>query len=162
MSEIHEKLLEPTLSLGDRVRPIYSVRAGFLLAFVGGPVAITIFSALNSNRLGRFARDAVYYGAAILVVIALVYVHGKFPSLFGGGGGGADGSTSADYFRYVLRFAGLGFFGVFYLMHRKQYRAMAVSGVEHPSPWLPAIACAVAGIGATALIIILFGRRSGV
>lgn len=137
-----DDLLKPELSAQADHRQIFSVQAGFFVAFLGGPVAIACFSGINSYRLGRLARDLPVYLLAACAALALLYIFVTQPGLFG------DGETSevARTYRLVNRGLALLSFGIFYLMHRTNYRTAALVG-EPPSPWSAGIACVLFGIG---------------
>ena len=151
MAEPREDLLQPTLSSDREGAAIYSVQSAFLLAFFAGPIAVTFYSALNSWRLDRMTRDAPIYGGAILFVIALVYFRTRFPETFGYSD--PNVATLSGSFRIVIRVVALLMCGGYYLLHRKHHLAMNVTGMDHPSPWVPAISCAAAAFVVTRIII---------
>jgi hypothetical protein len=158
-SEI-ESLLEP--SLGSGAGTIYSLRACFFVAFLGGPLAILLFSALNSRRLGRLARDAWVYAlgglvtVAFLVALAPVAVEGTPPEWLGWiGGDGKRGLRNASRLLALLLFGGL------YLLHRPFHRAARLRGLDAPSPWVPGIAATLAGGAVTVGLVALLTGASG-
>ena len=104
------------------------------MAFFGGPLAITIFSGVNSQRLGRLAKDLPAYLAGVAVFAALVYARFQYPDWFQSEGGSSTAS------RLASRGSALLLWGGFYLLHARYYRAMSVTGTQHPSPWVPALA----------------------
>jgi len=146
---MHEHLLQPSLSASAAPAPaLYSTQSSFLVAFLGGPVAIVLYSALNSWRLRRPV-DIVAYLVTLALVVALMVDHDHGGPLF---------SAFVDYFgagsdRYLWRLLALGAFGAFYLLHRKQHRSTQLFGGKAPSPWIPAIACMVVGYGVTVLLL---------
>lgn len=144
MDKIPNDLLEPTLSAESATKPIYSTQAGFLLAFLGGGLAITFFSALNSERLGRLVRDLPVYLLGIGVIAGIMYLRVTQPHLFEISD--EDGKTTS-YYIVAVRAVGLLLWGSYYWLHSKHYRVMAVTGTPHPSPWLAAGVCYLAGIG---------------
>lgn len=139
---MHEHLLKPSLSGSAPAQAIslYSTQSSFLVAFLGGPAAIVLYSTLNSWRLRR-PLDALAYLAtlALMVLLMIDEAHGGpvFTWFLGYFGNGSE--------RYVWRLLSLAAFGVFYLMHRKQHRSTLLFGAKAPSPWIPAIACMVGG-----------------
>jgi hypothetical protein len=149
-------LLTPSLS-GSNTQQVslYSTQSSFLVAFLGGPAAIVLYSALNSWRLRR-AVDALAYLATLAVVLLLMMDHER---------GGPVFTAFTDYFgkgseRYLWRLLALAAFGVYYLMHRKQHRSAQLFGTKPPSPWIPAIACLVAGYGLTVVLLALAGMTA--
>ena len=144
MNKPPDNLLEPTLSADGAIKPIFSTRAGFLLAFFGGGSAITFFSALNSERLGRLGRDLPAYLAGIGLIAGLVYLQVEHPRLLETA---EENGETTSYAVVAHRALGLLLWGGYYWLHNKHYRAMAVTGTRHPSPWIAAIGCYVAGFG---------------
>lgn len=151
MSETHpgfESLLEPTLGKGSGATAIYSVRAGFFVAFFGGPFAILIFSALNSRRLERLGRDAWIYGmlglVAVAFVVALTPIAVSSPPewLAAAVGWLGEGSRAV---RNASRILALLFFGAVFLLHRAFHKAAQLQGLDAPSPWLPGLGAVLAG-----------------
>ena len=140
-----EGLLEPTLESETSPTSIYSTQACFFVAFLGGPFAILLFSALNSRRLGRLARDAWIYvlggiGVSIFVILmAQTVAAGAPPEALGWIGEGRRGLSNAS------RLLALVLFGIVFLMHRPFHRAARLSGDDPPSPWLPGLAATVIG-----------------
>lgn len=140
---MRQSLLTPSLS--SKTAPstaLYSVQSAFLVAFFGGAFAIILYSALNSWKLRR-PLDPFAYAIAAALVLALNYaiVVGWAPlaTLFATLGEGLP--------RYLMRTVSLLLFGAFYLLHRKQHRSSSLFAVAPLSPWIPAIACMVAGYG---------------
>lgn len=139
-------LLRP--SLGPTVapmRPLYSVRAGFLVAFFGGVYATLGFSALNTRRAGRLARDAWLYALAAVawtgVLIAAGHALGTdgLPSWLGFAG------TPQRGVRWVGRLTALALFGLVYLRHRALLKTQALVGTDAPNPWAAALLWVVLG-----------------
>lgn len=145
-----DHLLEP--SLGDRGggASIFSVRAGFFVAFFGGGFAAVIFGVLNSRRLNRLAQDWWIYvlGAIVFGAAAVCTGHqlGGVPldSL-----ATAEGRDRARVLRMASRALALGYFGLIFLRHRRFHKAMELSTEDPPSPWVPGIAAAAAGAAIT-------------
>lgn len=140
---MRESLLTPSLTPSAApAAQLYSVQSGFLVAFFGGPLAIILYSALNSWKLRRPLEALAYLAALVLCVGVLVaIVTGLLPL-----GWLADiiGNSAAEV---LWRALSIALFGAFYLMHRKQHRSAALFGAKPPSPWIPAIACAVLAYG---------------
>jgi len=128
------------------------------VAFLGGPFAILLFSALNSRRLGRLGRDAWAYVLAATITSGLVlWLAGHAaaqttPEALAYLGEGRRGvRAAARLFAIVL-------FGAFYLLHRRYHRAARLRGEDAPSPWLPGIAVSILGaVLATALVAVAMG-----
>jgi hypothetical protein len=142
-------LLTPTLERELQMRAIYSVGALIAAAFFGGGAAVALLAAINSGRLSRLRRDALWIVPALLVaiVIPLVVLHMQ-PQ-------GDETGISSDVRLYVRAF-GFGLVGLAYLMHRDAYRTMQTVGMDPPKPWVPAIAVSLAGIALTLLTVILY------
>jgi len=152
-SEKLEDLLTPGLQGETGALSIYSTRASFFVALLGGPFAILLFSALNSRRLGRLARDAGVLGFGAVATIALIVVAsqqieaGVEPSWLSWLGDGRRGLRAA------VRVFSLLLFGLVYLSHRRFHKAQDLRGQAPPSPWAAAIACTLAGGAASVLIV---------
>ncbi|NHZ87863.1 hypothetical protein F2P45_02280 [Massilia sp. CCM 8733] len=140
---MRESLLTPSLSPSAApAANLYSVQSSFVLAFFGGPFAIILYSALNSWKLRR-PLDALLYvaGLALAVSYLVAFMTGYAPlarliDLIGG--------SAADA---LWRALALALMGIVYLMHRKQHRSAALFASTTPSPWIPAIACALLAYG---------------
>lgn len=138
-------LLEPSLEQPEAARPIYSVKATFFVAFFGGPLAVTFFSALNSKRLDRLRRDLPVYVAAAASIVGVVYLYSELAldgSLFEMAREARQEFTR--HYRWLSRGHALVLCGVFYLLHRSAHRAQELIGADPPSPWRAGIACALA------------------
>jgi hypothetical protein len=145
---MHESLLTPSLSSRNApAATLYSVRSSFLLAFFGGPLAIILYSALNSVRLRR-PLDALAYLAALALVAGLyiALLERAAPLLALGR------LIGRNAFSVISTCMALLLMGAFYLMHRKQHRANQLFGADAPSPWIPAILCAAIAYGADYLL----------
>jgi peptidoglycan hydrolase-like protein with peptidoglycan-binding domain len=70
LSGPREDLLQPTLTGAAPAAAPYSVQTTFLTGFFGGPFAALAILAMNSFRLRRLARDALVWGA-LLVLLAM-------------------------------------------------------------------------------------------
>lgn len=153
---MQEELLKPELAEHDQ-EPIYSVRAGFIVAFFGGPIATVLFSGLNSRKLGRLSRDLPIYLIVTLITFGILALALAQPELFGG-----DSTTKpSQNVRVVIRVLALAAFGVFYFLHRSHYRAQELLGNDPPSPWVAGIACALLAmglsVGGTVVVGVLMG-----
>lgn len=147
-------LLRPSLHAEARTAPIYSARAGFWVAFLGGAVATTLFSALNSHRLGRLSRDAPFYVLAMVVFVAVIGVYYAKPGLFGFGL--QSEQEARQTLRLLYRGIALAMWLGYYWLHRQQHRAMHLTGGTPPSPWKPALTCIGLGILASFGLLWIF------
>ena len=154
-----DALLEPSLEQDQAARPIYSVKAMFFVAFFGGPLGVTFFSALNSKRLGRLRRDLPIFAAAVLAIAAAVYLYAELAFEGGMLALAADRRQElVRHYRWLSRGIAILLCGAFYLLHRGAHRAQALVGDDPPSPWRAGIACAVADVvlrGGTMLLLAL-------
>ncbi|HET8938117.1 MAG TPA: hypothetical protein VFN67_31960 [Polyangiales bacterium] len=136
-------LLQP--SFARPREPIFSARAGFLVAFFGGVHATLIFSFLNSRRLGRERTDAWWYallalaGTAAIAVLAYLVESHQLPSWL------VWSSDARRDVRTYSRACALVVFAVSYFRLRPYYTAAALSGHAPPNPWKAGIAASVAG-----------------
>lgn len=143
-----EDLLQPSLS-GTRNAPaLYNSSGFFLAAFFAGPAAAGVYGCANSHRLGRLRQD-------LPVILALVAACFLFLMMAQGNGwltGLASwlGDRQSRAVQLAVRAAGLACFGAIYLMHRQQYRAAAISGMDPLPGWVPGIAAVVVGLLANA------------
>lgn len=153
-----DELLRPSLAENERVAPLYSVQSMFLVAFFGGPLALGIFGFLNTRRLDRASKDWPFYLGCVAVVAVLIFVGLRHPDLLSAGG---DPAAARRNLRYVARGSALALCGILYLLHRQHFRAMSTMGVEHPSPWVPAILSIVAAAVMTFGIGVLAGALVG-
>ncbi len=150
-----ERLLEP--SLGAQVlKPPYSVRAGFLVAFFGGPFASIGLAALNSQRNARLKRDGWFLALLVLAVAALVIgvgVLSRSPPVW------LPGGTER---RFFIRALALLVFGAVFLRHRSLYAASELRGEDAPPAWgVGILACVVGNLvqaGMASLGVLLGGQ----
>lgn len=135
------ELLRPSLTPG-RTSPaaIYSAQVGFLASFFGGPVAGAQLALLNSHRLGRLSAD---WPAAVLALALTVGLHWSIALHAWDWLGGPLGKSSAEY---LLRLAGIAFFGLLYLRHRPYYRSMSLLGLKARSGVGAGLAAVVTGL----------------
>lgn len=139
---MREHLLTPSLSASAPPVKLYSIQSSFLVAFFGGPAAILLYCGLNSWRLRRAADIPVHLAGAALLW-ALLYTLMFHPGTFDG----LHRLLGNDTFRALRTMLSLAMCGTFYALHQKQHRSRAFFSDKPPSPWIPAIACMVAGYG---------------
>ena len=136
-----DDLLTPSLQdAGGEFRQIHSTSTLFCCAFFGGPFGVIAMSAWNSVLLRR-KMDAIPLALALVLSIAF------FIMLYGRGLPGMqiqDGDEGLS--RVVLRVFALALFGAFWWLHRRFYRALAVSSIPSPSGILPGILFIVLGV----------------
>jgi hypothetical protein len=138
---VREDLLQPSLDSAAAPAPLYSVRSAVFVSFFGGPLAAIAWSALNSARLRRLARDLpLHLALAAALVLALAWL------------ANADSAAPARAalaerrtWNLVSRGLGLAVFGLLYLRHRAFHRSAALLSLPTPNPWLPGIACVLVG-----------------
>lgn len=148
-----EELLRPTLSEPGRATGIYSAQATFFTAFFGGPVAAVLIASLNSRRLTRLEKDAVFYAGGLLAFVGLTYVYFADPVLLQAAGLAAGAETDHRVFRYLARGLALLIWLGHYVMIRPEYNAMKLLGTEPPSPWAPALGAIALGIASSAALV---------
>ncbi|MEM1188817.1 MAG: hypothetical protein AAGI72_09845 [Pseudomonadota bacterium] len=119
-------------------RQIYSIRSMFWVAFFGGPVAIAIYTLVNSAELKRVARDS---GPALLLCLLYVAI-----VMFAANGIAELEAASSErlnpsrILRWGMRILALAYLGIYYLQLRGIYRAYDHANAEYRNPWAPAIA----------------------
>ena len=147
-----DDLLRP--SIASEIVPLtpYSVTAMFFMGFLGGPLAVIALTTINSKRLQRWRRDLLALSLTTIgffaFLVALFSTQAgldfrTFVDDLAGGGGGL---------RIFIRILGLVFFGMSFLLHRKEQRTADLMGMKRPNPWLIGIACI---IGAAVIQFIL-------
>lgn len=139
--ETPEDLLQPTL--GHPASPatsIYSAQTGYVVSFLGGPLAGATIALANAYRLKRLWTD---WPLGLLAIAATV---GPMWWWFRGGAQRIAAVAGGDAREVAFRALGLGFFALVYGWHRQYYRNMAFLGLTPPSGWLIGIAAVVAGI----------------
>lgn len=138
-------LFEPSLNAGRDVRPAYSVRSHYVVAFLGGLLAILIFGAVSARQLGRLKRDwwifALIAGLALLQ-LALIASEGESLT-----------PEKMRHARLVIRIIAVSWVGVLYLRHRSLHRAIDLAGIERPSPWKLGIASILGSFVLTFVIV---------
>jgi hypothetical protein len=138
---VDETLLIPSLSHdeGD-VQAIYSPTALMLTAFFGGPFAVILMTALNSQKLKRVRTDVSYllFGAALSTAfIKLMYGSAIAATVFPAAGENAP--------RLLVRAVSLALFAGAYGLHRRAYRNMRFAGLAAPRALPVALGCIVLG-----------------
>jgi hypothetical protein len=155
-----EDLLRPSLQQGQLLRPPYSVRAGFLVAFFGGLLSTVGFAALNSVRAERVARDAPWLGGLAASAVALAVWVGyaartkTIPSFMSALG---DDEQGLKVFARATAILG---FGLIYLLQRDMHATRDLRGQEAPSPWGPGIVACIAG-SIVQLVLVMLGSSLG-
>jgi hypothetical protein len=135
-------LLTPTLGghrpRDWRTRLPWRVQSQFYVAFLGGPVAVTLVAALNAVRLRmRRATVALFVGAGLLAT--------------GAGFAAAAALSGETAPRLVLQLAGVLVYGVFYLLQRTPDRVHSMFSPHddedrhYASLWGPGLAAVIAG-----------------
>ena len=141
-----DDLLRPSLSGTSNARALYNSSGFFLAAFFAGPAAAGVYGAAISYRLGRLRQELpviVALVAACFLVLLVANREGGLTAL-----AGWLGDKPARAVQLAIRALGLACFGAIYLMHRNQYRAAQVSGVDPLPGWVPGIAAVVVGLSA--------------
>lgn len=139
--ETRDDLLQPTLGQRDsRATSIYSAQTGYVVSFLGGPLAGAAIALANSYRLKRLGMD---WPLALLAVAGTV---GPMWWWFHGGAQWITAHAGGGGVEVIFRVVGLGFFAVVYGWHRQFYRNMAFLGVAPPSGWLIGIAAVAGGV----------------
>ncbi|MGK4001765.1 hypothetical protein WMF31_04005 [Sorangium sp. So ce1036] len=146
-------LLQPSLERDVAPRAMLSDRAGFLVAFLGGPLAALLVGAFNTRALRRLGQDAWLLALAlawsILVVAVAAHATATTPSelaatrhvaLFGH-------AVSAAVLRRLVQASGLLVFLAFFLRHRRFHRAAALADAKPARPWIVGLSCLLAGGG---------------
>ena len=140
-----DELLRPSLESSE---PISILSSGALMgaAFIGGPIAVTIVAVMNSVYLGRLKKEWPMIIGVFAVGVAAVYLFGNYAF---------DGLADARSFRLAARAAGFASFGVVWLMHRKELRALSTLGIEPRNPWKPVIAACLVAMALHAWIVMM-------
>jgi hypothetical protein len=155
-----EDLLKPSLQHGHQLKPPYSVRAGFFVAFFGGILSAVGFAWLNSIRSQRIVRDAPWLAVLGLVGVALTIWIGYAAATqtIPGFISALDGDRQGV--RLFGRAAGIFGFGITYLLQRDMHVTRDLRGQEAPSAWGPGIAVCIAG-GVVQAVLALLGNSLG-
>jgi hypothetical protein len=155
-----EELLRPSLEQGEVLRPPYSVRAGFFVAFFGGVFGAVAFGALNAVRTRRTMRDGV--------VLAILAASGAVFAVWSGYAVAARAvpawlaqvAGERDSLRLLGRGLALASYGVVYLMQREIHETAAFRGQTPPSAWGPGILLVLVGIS-TQFVLAMLGGTLG-
>lgn len=142
-------LLAPSLTGTGATPALYSAGTGYLSAFFGGPLAGAVIALLNARRLGRLTRDGWLAGLALAVTVAFVWWLER-----AGGEALLVRALGSNGPRLGLRIAGLAFFGLAYLTHRRYYRSAQILGMPAPAGWIPGILAVVAGVATQAGLVL--------
>ena len=145
MDQNIEHLLQPTLSIKEQRVPIFSVRAGFFTAFFGGPLAVTLLSALNSRRLKRLKKDLILYFIGISGFLVYLFILLDIPQGVNISEWMSSQRRENMVYKYGSRGLGLVFWAVYYYLHKQYYKTMSLFDMEPPNPWTSAILCIVIG-----------------
>lgn len=123
-------LLRPSLAQDKLAQAPYSTQAGFVTAFLGGPVAALMMAALNAHRLQRLPRDLSWIVAALMGVVGFEY-----------GLTTSEGRNAMTLLQdwigmkpqhTLTTMLGLLAFGLGSLAHGKQQRAATLIGLDRP------------------------------
>lgn len=143
-----------TAPISDRAS-VYPPWLGFFTGLFAGPFAVVFLSALNAWYMGRLNRDLQFLGILLAVSFGLVgwgsHAAMQPPPPWSGG-------LAADDFRrvatWIFRSAGPVVWLAVWLRYRRNYASARVRNVPYGSPWLPAVACILAGIGLQILTLL--------
>jgi hypothetical protein len=141
LNDHHDDLLRPSLSgTNAQATAIHSAFTGYLVAFLGGPVAAAVIALINSRRLRRLSKD----WPIALLALALLHTMLWWELRDGGDKWLTDllGSSGPRAFRSVVS---LLFFCGIYLLHYRSYRSMQLLGIKAPSGWVPGIIAVLIG-----------------
>ena len=155
-----DDLLKPSLSSPRDVRSLYSVRANYLVAFVGGVYASIGMGVANSLRAQRLQRDWPVYLAAFVGWTAFVLWYSRATAL--GTPPAWAGVLGAHHrtLNIIGRALGLALFGIVYLRHQALFRAAEALGVGAPSPWkVGLVVCGLALV--VSLVVAAIGASLG-
>ena len=139
-------LLQPSLSARPVRQAPYSLRAGFLVAFLGGPAAVFGMATLNAHRVGRLPRDLAWLLPALLAWLLFEVWWAATPSgrQFDAGVQVALGASGPRYLERGLALLG---FALTCLLHRREQRVADMLGLDRPNGWGAGVALVIAGYG---------------
>lgn len=134
-----DALLQPSLggAAGRQHKAPYSTQAQVMSAFFGGPLAALALWAINSQRLGRLQRDAVWLVLAALLWGAALWL------FFGPVNLGSELGSPRVWVRGVA----LAIFAGGALLHRREQAACDLTGQTRPDGTGLAIVLIVASNG---------------
>ena len=116
-------------------KALYSVRACVIVAFFGGPIAITLFSLLNSRLIGRLRKERWLFAGAFLISIALyLYIFQFFPDI-SSFSEYMQQRRSSSFMRLYPKILAMLLCAGFYALHLRYHRAMQFSGNAPLKPW---------------------------
>ena len=121
------ELLRPSLSPTFVIRPLYTTTSMFYVAFLGGVIAVVLYSVLNIRRMQRLKKD--FWLLVLGFFLSVMFLFVAF-GLFGQ----APGSP-----RIYARILGFIYVGCFYFRYRSFFRIATFNDEERPSPLLPAL-----------------------
>jgi len=140
-----ENLLKPELAVEDAGRSIYSSKALFFTAFIGGPIALIILAAMNSRILNRLKSDIMIYIGAIIGLIVFLHFAIVVPENAEGLKWLGEYRRANPVFKYGPRALALVLWSITSALHRPYQKAMTVMGPEPLRPWGAAILCTATG-----------------
>jgi hypothetical protein len=124
-------LLLPSLGRGQQGSAPYSTQAGFLVSFIGGPVAGLGMALINARRLNRLPRDMAWLLLALCAYVALEWWLTS--------PGGVQWLQQVTHWlgrpprSLILTVLGLLSFGLSSLLHGQSQRQATVMGLDRPS-----------------------------
>jgi hypothetical protein len=127
MPSVRHDLLQPSLSDPARLSLApYSQQTSLLSAFFGGPLALAIVFAVDSRRLSRLGRDAVWIALVLAVYVGwLVFMHKT-----------AAGQQALSFLVSLIALLG---FALAALLHRKEQRSANLFALPRPNGWIMGI-----------------------
>jgi hypothetical protein len=146
-------LLSPSVA-ASAARPYYSSNATFLTAFFGGPLAAVFMQGLNARFLGRWQRERLWLGLAMLVAIVgivLVSLPAIRPEVLPFMPEWLGQKSSA---RMASRALAVALWGALFLRMRPTYRAAELHTHSRPA-WKDGILIVLASMGLQLVIVML-------
>ena len=145
-----DDLLTKSIKTGNTFdEPIFSVRSMFRVAFFGGPLAIGVYTLLNSHYLKRVRKDIA--PVLVFLVICALSAYLFIPYLVEVTAADAASAETRRLTRWTFRIVALLYLGVYFLEVRSMYRAYDAAGREYRDPWVAAIASIVISIAFVSL-----------
>ena len=138
-------------------RRYYSVPALAVSSLFGGPLAAVAFAAIEARALGRLERDLPWIVGGVAAVI--------LAALWAASSGLLDvaladlGTRRVPTWEHVAyRMAALGFFAGYWLLHRRDRRELAQSGVPPVPGYAAGLVALLTGlVGGTLMLLWLRG-----
>lgn len=140
-----ELLLQPILLNEEQRNPIFSSRACFFTAFLGGPVAITLLSALNSRKLKRLKNDLKFYALGTFVFLVYLFIMLDIPEGASIGEWVSIQRRENMLYRYGSRGMALIYWAAYYHLHKQFFTTMDNFDIVPPNPWKTSIICILLG-----------------